>query len=719
MSSSAEQALTLPPTVQPRTLLDLPPEVMRMVADHLKDSELNSLARTCNANYTKCNWELYRRDSKSLNPQALLWGFRRERSPWTALHFAAVFNQVEATKFLLQHGADVKAVCPRDGYFVLADVNDPLPRPPLFTALKTKSEDVAEVLLSHGASPLWAPPGTGRHAKETALYLAAHLGMWKLLELIVRAGVDVNAGCHVDDVPRWSTDPAGKSILRKLCYNPRKPTEKVITELVRLGAKATVREIPGRTNMVHLLLQLITGTGQGRATEPDWPLASILLRTGACDGTLEEIEVLAAIQLTLFPRNCPYTPNLTRHTLSMSNLTYLNKNPRAYSIKACLVGTRCKCKELKDRYPENEPINGRKWQTELLQELVNFQVRFYGRERLDAALPFLTETVLTLLARHRHRNTVALDIWLELMPDDHKTKVVNVRRQTALHIALNIDSFDEKLWYVEGKPTKDIDRAFDQQHDVLFYLLERCTSEELLAQDVKKCTPLQLLLGALYWGQDEEYYSDYGADLAGPGNKPLEPFSEDVWARKCLAFVERMLTEIPEMSDSVYWRVVGELHWRRWELSCESGLIYLGRTGGRGRVPHYFPSFKPRDGEVKRPIPQNSPLLPTPAKTTTAAESAPPAESTQAEEPMPPAEATQPVELPTRPDKHALPDEPVAPEKRQRTTESQATAENTTTDHSVAEQPHASPSTPVSWDDLDFETLMENVQEEYHNAWSN
>ncbi|EAA32467.1 hypothetical protein GE21DRAFT_7514 [Neurospora crassa] len=699
MSSSAEYFLTLPPEAEPRTILDLPPEIMRMIADSLKDSELNSLVRTCNTNYTKCNWELYKRDSKSVNPQALLWGFGMVRSPWTALHFAAVFNQMEATKFLLQNGADATAVCPRDGYFVLADVNDPLPRTPLFTALKTKSEGVAEVMLRHGVSPLWAPPGTGGHAKETALYLAAHLGMWKLLGLIVNAGVDVNAGCHVDDIPRWSTDPAGKSILRKLCYSKRKPSEKVISELVKLGAKATVREIPGRTNMVHLLLQLITGTGQGKKTNPDWPLASILLRTGACDGTLNEVEVLAAIQITLFPRKCPYTPHLTRHTLS--NLIWYNRKSRAYSIEACLVGRCCRCKLGKGRYPENEPTTGRKLQTELLQELVNFQVRHYGREGLDAPLPFLTETLLTLLARHRHANTTALDIWLELMPDDHKTKVVNVRRQTALHIVLNIDTFEEKLWYVGGKPTRNIDRAFDQQHDALFYLLERCTSDELLAQDVEKCTPLQLLLGGLYWDQDSEYY----AGLVDLNTIPLEPFSEEVWAKKCLAFVERTLMVIPELSDSVYQRVVEELHWRRWELGCESGIIYLGRIGGRGREPHYFPSFKPQDGEMKRPIPQNPPLLPVPF------EAAPAAEPTSAE-------STQPAELPIRPAKHALPDGPAAPEKRQRTTESQETEEETANDHAVAGQPNVPPSTPVSGFDIDFEALMANVQEEYDNAWS-
>lgn len=776
MSSSAEYFLTLPQEVEPQTLLDLPPEIMRMVADHLKDSELNSLVRTCNANYTKCNWELYKRDSKSVNPQALLWGvfnnqirtmelaigqygadinqvfiwpptsrllkerikeyaiangvnvsttnavrmsfrgsddsglpkwhyldgptgFGTLRSPWTALHFAAVFNQMEATKFLLQNGADATAVCPRDGYFVLKDVNDPLPRTPLFTALKTKSEGVAEVLLRHGVSPLWAPPGTGGHAKETALYLAAHLGMWKLLGLIVNAGVDVNAGCHVDDVPRWSTDPAGKSILRKLCHSKRKPSEKVISELVKLGAKATVREIPGRTNMVHLLLQLITGSGQGKKTNPDWPLASILLRTGACDGTLNEVEVLAAIQITLFPRKCPYTPHLTRHTAS--NLLWYNRKSREYSIEACLVGRCCKCKLGKGRYPENEPITGRTLQTELLQELVNFQVRHYGREGLDAPLPFLTETLLTLLARHRHANTTTLDIWLELMPDDHKTNVVNVRRQTALHIVLNIDTFEEKSWYVGGKPTRNFDRAFDQQHDALFYLLERCKSDELLAQDVEKCTPLQLLLGGLYWDQDSEYYAG-SVDL---DTIPLEPFSEEVWARKCLAFVEKMLMVIPELSDPVYQRVVEELHWRRWELGCESGVIYLGRTGGRGREPHYFPSFKPQDGEIKRPTPQNPPMLPMPFET------APEAEPTSAE-------STQPAELPIRPAKHSLPDGSAAPEKRQRTTESQEMAENTANETAVAGQPDVPPSTQVSGFDIDFEVLMANVQEEYDNAWS-
>lgn len=193
MSSPTEQSLTLPPEARPLTFIDLPDDVMRMVVDHLTDSGLNHLARTCKASYTVCNWELYKRDSQTLDPQARLWGvftgqirsmefainqynadinqvfiwpprsslfkdrvkefalanavnvttthmsrvsFRgsddtgfnifayeqgpcprpEKRAPWTALHFAAVFNQVEATKFLLQNGADPTVVCPRDGF---------------------------------------------------------------------------------------------------------------------------------------------------------------------------------------------------------------------------------------------------------------------------------------------------------------------------------------------------------------------------------------------------------------------------------------------------------------------------------------------------------------------------------------------------------------------------------------------------------------------------
>lgn len=280
--------------------------------------------------------------------------------------------------------------------------------------------------------------------------------------------------------------------------------------------------------------------------------------------------------------------------------------------------------------------------------------------------------MLTLLARHRHVNTTALDIWLGLMPDDHKTRVVNVRRQTALHIALNIESFDEKLWYVEGKPTKDVDRAFDQQNDVLFYLLRRCASEEFLAVDIENCTPLQLLLGALYWDQDKEYYRASAANPTGPGKKagpvkkPPKPFADDIWARKCLAFVEKMLAEIPEMSDYIYWRVVEELHWRRWELSCGKGFIYLGRTGGRRKVPHYFPGFAPEDGKMKRPIPQNPSVLSPQAAATPAAMHMLLRESTQQGHHAQQEASAQQAELPAQPAQHTLPNvsAPAPPAKR-------------------------------------------------------
>lgn len=770
MSSSTQSSFTLATSAQPRTLLGLSSDVWLEVSDHLNVSDLNSLARTCKMLYEICNWEVYKRDTRSDNPQALLWGvfsnqirpmelaisqhgadinkvfrcpptsrhftneikavaiangvnvstthitrvsfrgsddvghkrwqyeggwisFDRRPSSWTALHFAALFNHVEAAEFLLQHGADVWAVCPRDGYFVLEGDNEPSLCTPLFTAIKTKSEEVAEVLLRHGASPLWFPPGTGQHKKETALYLAAHLGMWKILEPIVHAGVDVTAGCHVDDLRAWSTDTASQPILLKLASSPRKPTEEVIAELARLGGRASVRDLPGRNNMIHLLIRLIIGLKEGKVIKPNWPLASIMLRAGACDGTLEEVETLAAIQLALFPRNCPYTPNHTRHT--MPDLTYFNKKPRMYSVKASLVGNKCKCRLHADQYPADDKENGKKWQIELLQELVNFQVRHYGWKYLEGPLPFLAETVLTLLARHQRVNTAALDTWLSLMPPNHKTKVTNVRRQTALHIVLNIESFEEKLWYAAGHPTTEVNPYFDQQHDIVFYLLNRCTSDELLARDHEGVTPLMLLLGALYWDQDPKYEYFYPDD--------------DVWAKKCLVFVEKMVSAIPEMSDIVYQRVFEELHWRRWELGCDSGLIYVGREGATGKVPHFFPSYKPGDREI-RPLPKNHPLPPAAVVAQLDWESTPAEEPEQPEEAPQQAEAPQTAELSTLPAERSLPDDSAAKE---------ATAENTVADHAEEQQSDASSSSEVAQDDgIDWDSLMDNIQEEADNAWA-
>ncbi|KAK3403390.1 hypothetical protein B0T20DRAFT_450278 [Sordaria brevicollis] len=598
MSSSAQAPLApLAPVAkpQPRFVVGLSSDVWLAVCDYLTTRDLNSLARTCKPLYDDLNYEVYTRDARSDRPQALLWGaftnqprtiqlrgFERKTSYWTALHFAALFNHVEAVEFLLRNGANINAVCPRDGYFVLKGDNEPNLCTPLFTAIKTKSEEVAMFLLRNGASPLWFAPGTGQYKKETALYLAAHLGMWKLLEPIVRVGVDVNAGCHVDDVQAWATDTASQSIFLKLASGPRKPTEQVIAELTRLGGRANVRDLPGRNHMTHPLIRLIVGLKEGKVWKPNWPLASIMLRTGACDGTLEEVETVAAIQLALFPKNCPYTPNHTRHAM---HLTYYNKKPCMYSVKGALVGSKCKCRVDSKHYPADDKVNGHLWQAELLKELVNFHVRHFGWKYLEGPLPFLCETVLTLLARHQRINTRALDTWLSLMPPGHKTRVTNVRKQTVLHIVLNMETFEEKLWYVGGLPKGyEINPYFDDDHDILTYLLKRCTSEELLAEDYQGMTPLTLLLGALYWDQDpehEHYYAD-----------------ERVWATMCLKFVELMVSAIPAMSKEVFQKVFEELSWRRKELGCGPSVITVGMEGtGETKVP--FSDYKPKDGKVQ------------------------------------------------------------------------------------------------------------------------
>jgi ankyrin repeat protein len=94
----------------------------------------------------------------------------------TPLMWAAHGGNTRATVFLLSKGANVN-------WQNLSGIT------PLLDAARQGRARDAEVLLAHGANKDWAIPGDGM----TALMLAAYRGDVDTVNVLLRAGVDVNA----------------------------------------------------------------------------------------------------------------------------------------------------------------------------------------------------------------------------------------------------------------------------------------------------------------------------------------------------------------------------------------------------------------------------------------------------------------------------------------------------------------------------------------------
>jgi len=93
---------------------------------------------------------------------------------FTALHFAAFFNQKAAADLLVKHGANVAAVA-----------NNPMKVMPLHSAAAGRSAGVARVLLENGA-----PPNARQQLGWTTLHEAAQQGNRAMVEMLLHHGAD-------------------------------------------------------------------------------------------------------------------------------------------------------------------------------------------------------------------------------------------------------------------------------------------------------------------------------------------------------------------------------------------------------------------------------------------------------------------------------------------------------------------------------------------------
>jgi uncharacterized protein len=100
---------------------------------------------------------------------------------FTALHYAAYFDGPEATRLLLDHGADLEAVSTNEEFAAQAR--------PLHSAVAAGRPDVVEALLEAGADP-----NARQHGGFTPLMAAEQTGDLDLAELLIRYGAVAGGG---------------------------------------------------------------------------------------------------------------------------------------------------------------------------------------------------------------------------------------------------------------------------------------------------------------------------------------------------------------------------------------------------------------------------------------------------------------------------------------------------------------------------------------------
>jgi uncharacterized protein len=104
----------------------------------------------------------------------------------TALHFAAFFRQPEATRLLVERGADLEALSPTFG-----DVT------PLHSACASGERDSARILVEAGADP-----NVRQQGGFTPLHAAAQNGDEELARLLLARGADSEAATDDGRKPR-------------------------------------------------------------------------------------------------------------------------------------------------------------------------------------------------------------------------------------------------------------------------------------------------------------------------------------------------------------------------------------------------------------------------------------------------------------------------------------------------------------------------------------
>jgi|SRR5476651_172028 len=135
------------------------------------------------------------------------------RSP---LHYAAMLQDEQAVKTLLENGADVE-IRNRDG------------DTPLHNAVWAGSETIAKLILSHNADVVNAPNGNG----ATPLMIAAQLGDETMTKTLIENGANIKA-----------LDVKGKSALH---YAEEYSTNSMATLLEKLGANPDVEDLRGKS----------------------------------------------------------------------------------------------------------------------------------------------------------------------------------------------------------------------------------------------------------------------------------------------------------------------------------------------------------------------------------------------------------------------------------------------------------------------------------------
>ncbi|EAA32466.2 ankyrin [Neurospora crassa] len=452
--------------------------------------------------------------------EKILWG--------TALHFAAVANQVAAAELLIKTGAGF-----RERSFGLCSMSDhgeacahslescPKEFFPMHTAVCYGNKDMIELFLSRGAyafyiadspedasddpddglpedgeelkslqgveeeeppgNPEWVQPGPDKPDDDsgtphaTALHIAASLGRGDLVEFFAgKSGILMNA-----------TDCDGHTPLHYAAHAMLKHSRAVIRKLVQMGARLDARyDIE-----FELLIRSVVG---GRCA-----VAVDLLHLRAYTHlTAEQLGYLLHAALT------PAAFYSFERGISIANLS-----SASYSRRSVLLP-----RSYRDSYDAVLPDFTSDCNMELLerQELVRLLVKEFGVD-VNRILPGIPETPTTLLALYNASSSDMLRCLLDLGADITK---VNGNGDTAIHCAMKLYAREWKTLeltrvYHRLEPWNQweetsVDRSPDS---VLHFLLTAWPGDKFNAVDKNGIDILQCIFNSISW--EERRYIDF------------------------------------------------------------------------------------------------------------------------------------------------------------------------------------------------------------------